>query len=335
MAADLFACRGSLQVLVESADADNPISPMSKNAVESAAQPLSPGAPDPRHARRLMARAAGAARFPLAEEVERRMFERLDLVRLKPQRILDAGAGTGSGAEQLLRRYPGSRVLALDHAPEMLRQRGTGQLLSSRVRRMLRMPVVERVCADFAAMPLAGQSCQLIWSNLALAWAQAPIQAFREFHRVLDLGGLLMFSTFGPDTLKELRHAFARVDGFAHTLQFPDMHDLGDMLVGAGFGDPVMDMETFTLTYTEVQALVLDLRSSGQANSARGRRRALLGKAAWQAVRDQYELARRDGRLPATFEIVYGHAWKLQSRRTSEGHDIVQTDLLGHRAGRR
>ena len=157
------------------------------------------------------------------------------------------------------------------------------------------------------------------------------------FQRVLQVDGLLMVSSFGPDTLHELRDAFSLVDHHPHTLHFPDMHDLGDMLVGAGFGDPVMDMETFTLTYTDMEALARDLRGSGLSNSAQGRRRSLMGKAGWQSACHRYEALRRDGRLPATFEIVYGHAWKVPPRHKHGGPAIVNTDLLkmsGRRSGR-
>ena len=204
----------------------------------------------------------------------------------------------------------------------------------ARLRRLVGAPVADRLCADYVALPLAADSCQLVWSNLALAWAVRPHQVFAEFQRVLEVGGLLMFSSFGPDTLRELREAFSTVDDYPHTLHFPDMHDIGDMLVGAGFGDPVMDMETFTLTYSDMEALARDLRMSGQSNSAQGRRRSLMGKGTWQSACQRYEVQRRDGRLPATFEIVYGHAWKVPPRHKPEGPAIVNTDLL-KRSGRR
>ena len=144
---------------------------------------------------------------------------------------------------------------------------------------------------------------------------------------MLDVGGLVMFSTYGPDTLKELRQAFAAVDELPHALRFIDMHDLGDMLAAAGFSEPVMDMEVLTLTYETFDALAADLRSTGQANAAIGRRRGLLGKDAYATMRDTYEAMRTGGRLPATIEIVYGHAWRAESRMSPEGHSIVHTDF--------
>jgi len=144
---------------------------------------------------------------------------------------------------------------------------------------------------------------------------------------VLEVGGLLMFSTLGPDTLKELRAAFA--DGYAHTQRFIDMHDLGDMLVGCGFADPVMDMETLTLTYDDVDAMLGELRAAGSSCAMTARRRGLTGKGPWVEARAAYEAMRRDGKLPATFEIVYGHAWKAAPKQTADGRAIVRFDRLG------
>jgi malonyl-CoA O-methyltransferase len=142
---------------------------------------------------------------------------------------------------------------------------------------------------------------------------------------VLEIGGLLMFSTLGPDTLRELRSAFA--DGYAHTQRFADMHDLGDMLVGCGFADPVMDMEVVTLTYDDFDAMLAELRAAGSACAMKARRHGLTGRQAWSAARTAYESMRRDGRLPATFEIIYGHAWKAAPKQTPDGRAIVRFDL--------
>jgi malonyl-CoA O-methyltransferase len=141
---------------------------------------------------------------------------------------------------------------------------------------------------------------------------------------VLKVGGLLTFTTLGPDTLKELRAAFAHADGHTHTNRFIDMHDVGDMLVDAGFADPVMDMEHLTMTYAEPRGLLAELKATGAANATRGRPRGLMGKSRWQRMLAALERARRDGRVPATFEVVYGHAWKGEPRRTAEGHAIVK-----------
>ena len=145
---------------------------------------------------------------------------------------------------------------------------------------------------------------------------------------MLEVEGLLMFSTIGPDTLKELRSAFPPTEGAPHVHGFVDMHDLGDMLVAAGFAAPVMDTETITLTYPTVDAMLADLRRSGQACALAGRSRGLLGRARWAAARKALEGCIRDGRLPATIEVVYGHAWKPVPRRTREGHAIVNLDTV-------
>ena len=141
--------------------------------------------------------------------------------------------------------------------------------------------------------------------------------------RVLAPGGLLMFSTFGPDTLKELRGAYAGTDRYTHVNRFIDMHDLGDMLVHAGFADPVMDMETMTLTYADVRALMRDLKAIGAHHMSAGRRPGMSPRAVLAAVESNYESRRYDGRLPATFEVVYGHAWVPQPRTTADGRPII------------
>ena len=135
-----------------------------------------------------------------------------------------------------------------------------------------------------------------------------------------------MFTTFGPDTLKELRAAFARADGHTHVNRFIDMHDIGDMLVHAGFADPVMDMETMTLTYATPKAMMLDLKAIGATNATRGRPRGLTGRHRIERVYAQLARLARDGRLPATYEVVYGHAWKGEPKTTPEGLPIVKLE---------
>jgi malonyl-CoA O-methyltransferase len=237
----------------------------------------------------------------LQHEVAERMQERLDLIRLTPRTVLDVGAGTGHGSFSLLRRYRRASVLALDLASEMLRE----------IRRRsgwLRRPLL--VGGDAEDLPVADARVDLLWSNLTLQWCNDLDRAFAEFRRVMSPGGLLMFSTFGPDTLKELRAAWAQTDRQTHVNAFLDMHDIGDALLRAGFADPVMDVETITVTYRDVRALMRDLKQIGAANATRGRPRALTGRSHLARVEAAYETFRRpDGLLPATYEIVYGHAW--------------------------
>ncbi|RTL27570.1 MAG: methyltransferase domain-containing protein, partial [Rhodocyclaceae bacterium] len=166
-------------------------------------------------------------------------------------------------------------------------------------------------------------SVSLAWSNLMLQWLHDPLPALKEIHRVLEVGGMLMFATLGPDTLKELRAALPASDA-EHLHRFIDMHDLGDALVGAGFSDPVMDMEMLTVTYTKLDDLFRDLRVSGSNNAALTRPHGLVGKRHWETLRANYEKLRRDGRLPATVEVVYGHAWKTAPKVADDGRAIIR-----------
>ena len=252
----------------------------------------------------------------MQREVFERMFARLDLVKLAPQAILDAGCGTGLGTARLAQRYNNSRVLALDIAPPMLQIAAARQPWISRLTRRSRQAFV---CGDIEALPLQDGSVDLAWSNLAMQWCNDLDLAFRELHRTLRPEGLLMFSTFGPDTLMELREASSADPEHTHVSRFLDMHDIGDALVRAGFAAPVMDMERFTLTYDDVRGLMRDLKAIGAHNATEGRRRGLEGKSFLQRLAENYERFRQEGRLPATYEVVYGHAWKAQPHPSLPG----------------
>lgn len=250
-------------------------------------------------------------------EVRARLLERLELFRLQPRRILDAGCGTGHGSRALLRHYRRAGIVALDLAPAMLAQ-------ARRQRPWWRR--LDAVCADAAAIPLADAAVDLVFSNLMLQWCNEPDVVFREFRRVLRPGGLLLFATFGPDTLRELRAAWSAADGHTHVSRFIDMHDLGDALVRAGLAEPVMDMEHLTLTYADLRSLMRDLKTMGASNATAGRNRGLTGRRRLAAAEAHYETLRRDGRLPATWEVVYGHAWVPASpARPEPGPDGVVT----------
>lgn len=265
---------------------------------------------DARAARRRFDRAAatyaGAAR--LEREVGARMLERLDVVRLAPRRILDAGAGPAPQAAALARRYPGAQLVALDFSlPMLARARGA---LSWLARLRGRGPLA--VCAALERLPLAGGSVELAWSNMALHWASDAPAALGELARVLAPGGLLMFSTLGPDTLKELRGAV----GQARVHRFADMHDVGDALLAAGFAAPVMDMEMITLTYADPSGLAADLRASGQTLARSGRARGLAPRGLRAAL--------AAAGACASIEVIYGHAWKGAPRKRADGRSIVQ-----------
>ncbi len=260
-----------------------------------------------------------------AREVDRRMQERLDFVNLQPPRILDLGCSRGGSFPQLATRYPAAQLIGLDVSPAMLNTAREQRASWQRWLGIGKQTGPLRLAADAAKLPLKSRSTALVWSNLLLHWLDDPLPALAEAHRVLDVGGLLMFSTLGPDSLKELRTAFA--DGYAHTQRFIDMHDLGDMLVGCGFADPVMDMEVITLTYDDIDALFVELRAAGSSCAMKARRHGLTGRGALEAARLAYEAMRRNGRLPATFEVVYGHAWKVEPKQTADGRAIVRFDL--------
>ena len=285
-----------------------------------ALQPRPPGfAIDARTARRRFERAANsyAHASRLEAEIGARMLERLEYVKLAPRRVLDAGSGPMRDARALAKRYRRAEVLAVDFSRAMLHA-GRPRL------RFFQRRLPKPVCADMARLPLAGASVGLVWSNMALHWAADPIAALREFHRVLAVEGLLMFSTLGPDTLAELRPAAG--GGRVHS--FADMHDIGDMLVEAGFAEPVMDVERITIVYADGEALLADLRASGQTCALAARDgeppRGLAGRRFRATLSAKLAEQRRDGKLSVSYEVVYGHAWKVASRRTEDGRAIVQ-----------
>jgi len=263
----------------------------------------------------------------LQKRVREELLERLDVVRLEPAVVLDLGAGTGHASLALKRRYRSSEVIAFDLAEGMLREAGRRQTLLRRFR---------RVCGGASALPLRDASVDLVFSNLMLQWCQDPDAVFRECRRVLKPGGLLTFTTFGPDTLVELRRAWVAADERTHVNRFIDMHDLGDALVRSGLAEPVLDVERFTLTYVEVRDLMRDLKAIGAHNANAGRPRSLTGKGALARMTEAYEGFRRDGRLPATYEVVYGQAWcpvAPPRRKGLPGEVVVPIGKIGRRGG--
>ncbi|THF62351.1 methyltransferase domain-containing protein [Pseudothauera nasutitermitis] len=272
---------------------------------------------------------AAAARYAgnavLARELARRMDERLEYIRFTPARIVDLGCGIGEDLALLGARYPQAERIGIDFAAPMLaearRRERAGQGLLGRL--LGRAPATPLLCADACALPLAHASVSMVWSNLMLNWLADPLPALKEMHRVLEVGGMAMFSTLGPDTLRELREALPAGAG-ERVHCFIDMHDIGDTLVRAGFADPVMDMEMLTLTYADFDDLLADLRLPGCANASTTRPRGLSGRNGWAQARAAYEELRREGRLPATFEIIQGHAWKAEPKTTEDGRAIVR-----------
>lgn len=285
-----------------------------------------------------------AARF-IRREIASRMAERLDLIKLNPAMIVDAGCGTGADLLCLQERYAEARVLGIDASPAMLQQaevllRQSQSTLSRVIPKWLGQALqlaaqIELACADFARIPLQPQSVDFVWSNLALLWHAQPDLVFAEWRRILQVDGLLMFSSFGPDTFIEVRQAFAAVDDYPHTLPFVDMHDLGDMLVHAGFSTPVMDMEKIYLTYQEPEQLLREVAAFG-GNPLLSKRQGLFGKQAWQQVLQALNAQRKaDGRLHLTLEVIYGHAFRAPDRKTASGESIIQFDALRKPPGSR
>ncbi|HEY5801952.1 MAG TPA: methyltransferase domain-containing protein [Burkholderiaceae bacterium] len=290
----------------------------------------------PSHVRSLFARTERAAGSDfLRREIAGRMHERLALVKIAPERVLDAGCGSGADLAPLRAAYPESQLLGLDGAYEQLALAGVAAAPSGMKRLLSRVlpgkDAQALLCADFAALPLAPNSVDLVWSNLALHWHPQPDRVFAEWRRVMRLHGLLMFSCFGPDTLRQLRTAFEQA-GLAPPLPpFVDMHDFGDMLVGAGFATPVMDMETITVTYRDTASLLADVRALG-GNPLDTRARGLTGKSRWRAMLDALEAQRGpDGTIALGFEVVYGHAFRPQARTTAAGETIVRLELPSKR----
>jgi malonyl-CoA O-methyltransferase len=262
-----------------------------------------------RRAQRAFARAA-VGYDPVAglqQEMAERLLSRLDYIKLQPACILDVGCGTGWMTARLAQRYPGARVLALDYAPPML------------VEARRRPGSLALLCARAEALPLVAGSVDLLVSNAVLQWCNDPSRVFAEWLRVMRPGGLLMFTSFGPGTLAELRQAWSVVDDLPHVSRFVDMHTLGDALLGGGWQGSVMDVDRFTLNYPDVTALMRDLKALGATNALLGRRRTLTGKGRLDALRLAYEPRRRPGLgLPASYEAVYGHAWAPLQQRQGE-----------------
>lgn len=259
---------------------------------------------DPRHVRRAFSRAAHSydAAAALQREVEKRLLESLDYLEdRQPQVVLDIGSGTGHASAAMKKRWPKAQVIALDLAEPMLReakkQAGWWKPFS-------------RVCADAQALPLLDQSVDVIYSNLCLQWVDDLPAVFAGFRRALKPGGLLLCSTFGPDTLVELREAFAQADAVPHVSRFAPIAQFGDALMMSGFRDPVLDRDLFTLTYDDVTALMRELQAIGATNARQDRRHTLTGRGRFAAARAAYEPLRRDdGKLPSSWEVIYAHAW--------------------------
>ncbi|WP_179401170.1 methyltransferase domain-containing protein [Burkholderia guangdongensis] len=312
--------------------------------------PVSPSpsrpAYDSRRLRRIFDRRADAfdAVAFLPREIAQRMNERLEYIKVTPASVLDAGCGAGDDLPALRARFPEAPVFGVDVSGAMLARAGQREAAQTDWRRWLpaslgralgqRGPRVAQ--ADFSSLPFAAGAFDLIWSNLALHWHSRPDAVFPEWQRVLRVNGLLMFSTLGPDTLRELRAAYAQAEATlglapagARVIDFVDMHDLGDMLVESGFEIPVMDQEVLTITYQSPESLLADVRRWGAYPFERAAPRGATRRFR-RALGDALDARRRDdGTIALTFEVIYGHAWKAVPRTTPEGHGIVRIEDIG------
>ncbi len=251
----------------------------------------------------------------LQQEIAGRLDERFEFIKINPQRIVDLGVGTGQVSFALAKRFRKSQIIGMDISLEMAKaffrrvpwhKRFSGKISS--------------ICADIEVLPLLNDSCELLVSSLTLQWCNDLEQVFAEAKRILKPGGLFMFTSFGPDSLKELRSCWGKLDSDTHVSAFYDMHDLGDAMLRHGFLDPVMDIERITSYYDSVKELMVELKMIGASNVTSGRPRGLLNKSKWKALQENYELYRSDKGLPASYEIVYGHAWvpSIESRGVCE-----------------
>ena len=234
----------------------------------------------------------------LQKEIAIRLEQKLDLIEAQANIIIDLGAGTGLLTQQLSNRFEKSQIICLDFAQDTLKNN----------------QAKHKLCADAHQLPIADNSVNMIVSNLMLQWCADLKQIFSECHRVLKNDGLLLFSTFGTDTLKELKKSWAVVDKQTHVNTFADMHDIGDQILINGFQAPVMEMQVWHLTYQSVKDLLKDIKAIG-AQTVNNRAKSLTGKGKFQLMTQMYENYRKDGKLPATYEVIYGHAWKSSDKK--------------------
>lgn len=255
------------------------------------------------------------------QEIGQRLFERLDYFKKKPMSILDLGCGPGGFSKQLKQQYPQANVVGFDLAMDMLKQAQTKQSWFQK------WPLV---VGDMAKLPFAMGAFDLIFANQVLHWSLSLPDVLKELHRIMAPEACLLFSTLGPDTFQEIRQAWARVDNYAHTNDFIDMHDMGDHLMAQHFLDPVVDMERLTVHYPSISQLLQALKSQGVRNIHPGRHRGLTGKGARRAFEQEIaQFKTNEGKFPLTYEVVYGHAWKGNQYHTSKGTEtMISVDQL-------
>jgi malonyl-CoA O-methyltransferase len=266
------------------------------------------------------------------------MFERLSLIKTNPKTLCDAGCGEGDDLLVLRSRFPHAVMCGVDASQSMLAQarlkakktQNLTQQFLARLSGRRNVGPGNAILADanFAQLPMRESSLDLVWSNLALHWHPQPDRVFAEWKRVLQVDGLLMFSCFGPTTFKPLRDVFTELGHNDALLPFVDLHDLGDMLVAAGFATPVMDMEILNITYSSIENLFQDIRAFG-GNPLLTKRKALLGKRLWGRVKDILEQGRQpDGKIHLSVEVINGHAFRPAPKQRADGTSIIRFDDL-------
>lgn len=261
----------------------------------------------------------------IQSEIGRRMFERLDYLKINPARILDLGCGTGEFSRQLKQRYPKAQIVGFDIAAHMLLQAKNKQSWRRK------WPLVN---GDMMSMPFASGIFDLVFSNQVIHWSDSIMTLFGELNRVMSVNGCLMFTTLGPDTFKELRQAWS-LDEHAHANEFSDMHDIGDWLLQEQFLQPVIDMEVLTVQYDSLAKLLQALKAQGVRNINGQRKQGLTGKKSWQQFARNYaEQAGQNGKYRLSYEVVYGHAWKGELRKTDKGSEtLIPVSAIRRRGG--
>ncbi len=271
-------------------------------------------------------------------EVGSRLLERFDIMRIAPSVVLDVGCGPGTHTAALAERFTDATIIAVDQSPAMVARAAPPVPKIGLLARLTGIGnkagkgELRGLVADMNALPLPREYADVLWSNFALQWANDLPALFAEWNRVLNFGGVMMFTAPGPDTLIELRRAISRDEIVAdkHVHKFTDLHDIGDMLVHAGFADPVMDMEVITLEYATTDALWRDLKAQGASNAMRTRSRGLMTPRTLRAIEEKLDAGRRDGGpIRISVEVIYGHAWKIPPKKTAEGHGIVRLESIG------
>ncbi|WP_367606003.1 malonyl-ACP O-methyltransferase BioC [Legionella sp. W05-934-2] len=249
----------------------------------------------------------------IQQEIGNRLIERLDYLTITPTRILDLGCGVGQFSQALKKRYPKAHIVGIDLSYQMLNVAKLKQSWRSKW---------SLVGGDIATLPFANESFDLVFSNQAVHWVENVNALFSELHRIMAVNGCLMFSTLGPDTFKELSTVFKAIDDYEHVNIFQDMHDIGDSLLQAQWLDPVMDMEFITAQYASVNDLLKSLKRQGVKNIHPQRKLGLSGRQFLQQLSSLYQQTfAQAGKVPLTYEVVYGHAWRGELKSKTIGQD--------------